>query len=307
MAVAWIGLGNMGGPMAANLVRAGYAVRGFDLSQAAADAAAALGVTVVDSVKTAVADAEVVFTMLPRGEHVQAVLTGPDGVLAHAPERVLVVDSSTIDIELARELHRVVRESGRRFLDAPVSGGVSGAAAGSLTYMIGGQVEDVDAARPYLDVLGGRILHAGDAGNGQAAKIVNNMMLGVNLAGMCEGAVLAARLGLDPSVFQSIASSSSGDSWVLRTWYPVRGVVESAAVNRDFTGGFSVALLLKDLGLAVDAGTATGTPLDFATRARDAMAALAAAGLADRDCSVLVRSVDGSLPAHEDNEAQTPR
>jgi 3-hydroxyisobutyrate dehydrogenase len=187
MAVAWIGLGNMGGPMAANLVRAGHAVRGFDLSQSAADAAAALGVTVVDSVEAAVAEAEIVFTMLPRGEHVQGVLTGPDGVLAHAPERVLVVDSSTIDIELARDLHRVVRESGRRFLDAPVSGGVNGAAAGALTYMVGGQVNDVEAARPYLDVLGGRILHAGDAGNGQAAKIVNNMMLGVNLAGHVRG------------------------------------------------------------------------------------------------------------------------
>jgi 3-hydroxyisobutyrate dehydrogenase len=297
----------MGGPMAANLVRAGYAVRGFDLSQSAADAAAALGVTVVDSVEAAVADAEIVFTMLPRGEHVQAVLTGPDGVLAHAPERVLVVDSSTIDIDLTRELHRVVRESGRRFLDAPVSGGVSGAAAGMLTYMVGGPVEDVEAARPYLDVLGGRILHAGDAGNGQAAKIVNNMMLGVNLAGMCEGAVLATRLGLDPSVFHSIASSSSGDSWVLRTWYPARGVVESAAVNRNFAGGFSVALLLKDLGLAVDAGTATGTPLDFGTRARDAMATLVAAGLADQDCSVLVRTIDGSLPSHEGNQPESPR
>jgi 3-hydroxyisobutyrate dehydrogenase len=307
MAVAWIGLGNMGGPMAANLVRAGHTVRGFDLSPAAAAAAAALGVTAVDSVEAAVADAEVVITMLPRGEHVQAVLTGPDGVLAHAPQSVLVVDSSTIDIELARELHRVVRESGRRFLDAPVSGGVSGAAAGSLTYMIGGQVEDVEAARPYLDVLGGRILHAGGAGNGQAAKIVNNMMLGVNLAGMCEGAVLAARLGLDPSVFHSIAASSSGDSWALRTWYPVKGVVESAAVNRDFAGGFAVALLLKDLGLAVDAGTATGTPLELGTRARDAMAALAAGGLEDRDCSVLVRMIDGSWPPREDNEPELPR
>jgi 3-hydroxyisobutyrate dehydrogenase len=307
MAVAWIGLGNMGGPMAANLVRAGHTVRGFDLSPAAAAAAAALGVTAVDSVEAAVADAEVVITMLPRGEHVRAVLTGPDGVLAHAPQSVLVVDSSTIDIELARELHRVVRESGRRFLDAPVSGGVSGAAAGSLTYMIGGQVEDVEAARPYLDLLGGRILHAGGAGNGQAAKIVNNMMLGVNLAGMCEGAVLAARLGLDPSVFHSIAASSSGDSWALRTWYPVKGVVESAAVNRDFAGGFAVALLLKDLGLAVDAGTATGTPLEFGTRARDAMAALAAGGLEDRDCSVLVRMIDGSWPPREDNEPEIPR
>jgi 3-hydroxyisobutyrate dehydrogenase len=297
MNVAWIGLGNMGGPMAANLIDAGTPVRGFDLSERAAAAAAERGVEVVGSVAEAVRDADVVFTMLPKGEHVREVLTSPDGVLANIKPGALIVDESTIDIEVARELHETVREAGARFLDAPVSGGVSGAAGGTLTIMVGGRSEDLDEVRPMLEVLGGKVVHAGDAGNGQAAKIVNNMMCGVILAVTCEGAVLSERLGLDPEVFHTIASTSSGDSWVLRTWYPSPGVVESAAVNRDFEGGFAVALLHKDLGLAVNAGESTGTPLPFVTQAHDAMASLMDAGLADKDCSVLVKKVDGTLKA----------
>ncbi len=295
MSVAWIGLGNMGGPMAANLVAAGTAVRGYDVSETAAQAAAGLGVEVVGSVAEAVRDADIVFTMLPRGEHVREVLTAPDGVLANVRPGVLIVDESTIDIDVARELHQLAAEAGARFLDAPVSGGVSGAAAGTLTIMVGGKAEDLDDVRPHLEVLGGRVVHAGDAGNGQAAKIVNNMMCGVILAATCEGAVLSKRLGLDPATFHSIAATSSGDSWVLRTWYPEKGVVESAAVNRDFEGGFSVALLHKDLSLAVNAGESTGTPLPFVTQARDAMASLLDAGQANKDCSVLVKKVDGTL------------
>ena len=295
MNVAWIGLGNMGGPMAANLLAAGTAVRGYDVSETAAQAAAGLGVEVVGSIAEAVRDADIVFTMLPRGEHVREVLTAPDGVLANVRPGTLIVDESTIDIDVARELHQVATEAGARFLDAPVSGGVSGAAAGTLTIMVGGKAEDLDEVRPLLEVLGGRVVHAGDAGNGQAAKIVNNMMCGVILAVTCEGAVLSKRLGLDPATFHSIAATSSGDSWVLRTWYPEKGVVESAAVNRDFEGGFSVALLHKDLGLAVNAGESTGTPLPFVTLARDAMASLVDAGQANKDCSVLVKKVDGTL------------
>jgi 3-hydroxyisobutyrate dehydrogenase len=296
MQIAWIGLGNMGGPMAVNLVLAGHVVRGVDLDAALAQKAASRGVAAVDTIEQAVVDADVVFTMLPRGEHVKAVLTGPDGVLAHATADALIVDSSTISTHLARELHEAVRETGRRFLDAPVSGGVSGAVAGTLTYMVGGRADDLQSARPYLDILAARVVHAGKPGSGQAAKVVNNMMAGVNLVGMCEGAVLAQRLGLDPNVFHSIATMSSADSWMVRNWYPIKSVVETAGVNRDFVGGFSVALMHKDLGLAVDAGSETGTPLEFAMRARDAMAALIDAGLADRDCTVFVKVIDGSLP-----------
>jgi 3-hydroxyisobutyrate dehydrogenase len=295
MTVAWIGLGNMGGPMAGNLVAAGMPVRGYDLSAAATQAAAAAGVQIVGSVAGAVQDADVVFTMLPKGEHVRDVLTSPDGVLANVEPGTLIVDESTIDIEVARELHETVAAAGARFLDAPVSGGVSGAAAGTLTIMVGGTAEDLAQVRPHLEVLGGRVVHAGDAGNGQAAKIVNNMMCGVILGVTCEAAVLSKRLGLDPATFYSIASTSSGDSWVLRTWYPEKGVVESAAVNRDFEGGFAVALLHKDLGLAVNAGESTGTPLPFVTQARDAMASLIDAGQANNDCTVLVKKIDGTL------------
>jgi 3-hydroxyisobutyrate dehydrogenase len=300
MSVAWIGLGNMGGPMAANLVAAGTEVRGYDVSETAGQAAAGLGVEVVGSVAEAVRDADIVFTMLPRGEHVRDVLTAPDGVLANVRPGTLIVDESTIDIDVARELHQVAAEAGARFLDAPVSGGVSGATAGTLTIMVGGKAEDLEDVRPHLEVLGGKVVHAGDAGNGQAAKIVNNMMCGVILAATCEGAVLSKRLGLDPATFHSIAATSSGDSWVLRTWYPEKGVVESAAVNRDFEGGFSVALLHKDLGLAVNAGESTGTPLPFVTQARDAMASLVDAGQANKDCSVLVKKVDGTLDVPAD-------
>ena len=301
MNVAWIGLGNMGGPMAGNLVAAGSSVRGFDLSEKATAAAAEKKVEIAGSVAEAVRDADVVFTMLPKGEHVREVLTSPDGVLANVRPGTLIIDESTIDIEVARELHETVAAAGARFLDAPVSGGVSGAAGGTLTIMVGGRAEDLDEVRPLLEVLGGKVVHAGDAGNGQAAKIVNNMMCGVILGVTCEGAVLSERLGLDPKVFHSIASTSSGDSWVLRTWYPAPGVVESAAVNRDFEGGFAVALLHKDLGLAVNAGESTGTPLPFVTQARDAMASLLDAGLANKDCSVLVKKVDGTLQASSDD------
>src|SRR3954451_7007817 len=207
MNVAWIGLGNMGGPMAANLVDSGTPVRGCSPSARPPASAGERGVQVVGSVAEAVRDADVVFTMLPKGEHVREVLTAPDGVLANIKPGTLVVDESTIDIEVTRELHETVAKAGARFLDAPVSGGVSGAAAGTLTIMVGGAAEDLDQVRSLLDVLGGKVVHAGDAGNGQAAKIVNNMMCGVILGVTCEAAVLSERLGLDPQVFHSIAST----------------------------------------------------------------------------------------------------
>ena len=265
MSVAWIGLGNMGGPMAANLVSGGHSVTGFDLSEAAKRTAVEHGIRVVESVAEAVRDADVVFTMLPAGKHVKAVLSGPDGVMAHLKPGVLVVDSSTIDIQVAHELHNLLTANGFRFLDAPVSGGIFGAQAGTLTFMIGGSKADVDDARDLIDLMAGRVFHAGGPGAGQSAKIANNMMMAINLAGLCEGAVLADRLGLDAKTFFEIASVSSGDSWALRTWYPVPGVVETAGVNRGFDGGFLTDLALKDVRLAVAAGDATGTDLTFAT------------------------------------------
>ncbi|WP_111767828.1 3-hydroxyisobutyrate dehydrogenase [Nakamurella deserti] len=286
--IGWVGLGNMGAPMAANLVRAGHVVKGYDVSETASTAAARHGVEVQRSIAGTVTDADVVFTMLPTGAHARDVLLGGDGVLSSAPTTAVVVDSSTIDIATARDLHAAARESGHGFLDAPVSGGVSGAAAGNLTFMVGGDADVLAAASPVIDVLAGRVVHCGGPGNGQAAKIANNMILAICLQATCEGAVLAERLGLDSATFQQLAAASSADNWALRTWYPVAGVVETAASNRDFTPGFSTALLRKDVGLALQAGKETGTDLSFAAAVAARLDVLIEKGWADRDCSILV-------------------
>lgn len=299
MKIAWIGLGNMGGPMAANLVKAGHLVTGFDLSDAARVAAAAGGVSIAGSISEAVGDVDVVFSMLPAGRHVRSVMSGPEGVLAHLRPGTLVVDSSTIDIETARALHESVTAAGFRFLDAPVSGGVFGAESGTLTFMVGGADADLAEARPLIEVMAGRIFHAGSGGSGQAAKIANNMMLGINLAALCEGSVLAGRLGLDPKTFFEIASVSSGDSWALRNWYPVEGVVANAAVNRDFQGGFAVNLMRKDVGLALEAGGSTATDLPFAAMVVQYLDKMVELGWGGRDSASLVKLFDGSLTAAE--------
>lgn len=299
MKIAWIGLGNMGGPMAGNLVKAGHLVTGFDLSEPARDAAAAAGVSIAGSIADAVTGVDIVFSMLPAGRHVQAVMSGPDGVLAHLAPGTLVVDSSTIDIDTARSLHESVTSAGFRFLDAPVSGGVFGAESGKLTFMIGGADSDLAEARPLIESMAGRIFHAGGAGSGQAAKIANNMMLGINLAALCEGSVLAARLGLDAKTFFEIASVSSGDSWALRNWYPVEGVVENAAVNRDFQGGFAINLMRKDVALALEAGSSTETDLPFASMVVDYLDKMVELGWGGRDSASLVKLFDGSMKATE--------
>ena len=278
--------------MTARLVAAGHEDRGHDLNPDAVRLAVEGGVVAPGSVAAAVDGADVLITMLQRGAQVQGVLTEVLPLLA--PD-TLVVDCSTIAIDEARDLHSLVTEAGFAFLDAPVSGGVSGATAGTLTFMVGGDAAHVDRARPVLEPMAGRIFHIGPGGSGQAAKIVNNLMLAISLAATCEGAVLADRLGLDHKVFQQMASVSSGDSWALRTWYPMPGVIETAAVNRDFEGGFAVDLLAKDLGLALSAGAATDTELPFATEVAAGLVRLHEAGLGGKDSSVFVKLLDGSL------------
>lgn len=297
MRVAWIGLGNMGTPMASNLAAAGHQVTGFDLSEPARAHAAEKGILIGESAAAAVATAEVVFTMLPAGAHVRSVLT--DSVLDALPAGAIVVDSSTIDIATARELHELVRARGFDFLDAPVSGGVFGAEAGSLTFMIGGPDEVLERVRSLIEVMAGRVFHAGGPGSGQAAKLANNMMLAINTAGLAEGAVLADRLGLDPKVFYEIATVSSGDSWALRSWYPMPGVVQTAAVNRDFDGGFAVNLMRKDLGLARQAGADTATELPLADLVMTQLDTLVDRGLGGKDTACLVKLVDGSLESSD--------
>jgi len=302
--IGWIGLGNMGGPMTANLVKAGHTVRGFDLSAAALHAAAARGVTPTSSIADAVAGVDVVFTMLPKGDHARAVYLGDTGVLATAAPGTLLVDSSTIDIESAQALHDAASTAGFRFVDAPVSGGMSGAEAGTLTFMIGGEPGAVADASVFVAAMSANIIPTGGATTGQAAKICNNLMLFINLAGAAEGAVLADRLGLDKQVFWDIASVSSGDSWALRTWYPVAGVVPTSAANNDFAPTFTAELANKDIGLAVAAARATDTPLEIGEHVQQLFQRLIDADQGGKDCSMIVELVDGTL--NETPEAAAP-
>lgn len=293
--VAWIGLGNMGGPMTANMVKAGHTVRGFDLSAEALAAAVGQGVAPADSIADAVTGADVVFTMLPKGDHVRSVYFGDGGILANAARETLLIDSSTIDIESAQAVHDAAAAAGFRFVDAPVSGGMSGAAAGTLTFMIGGESGAVADASAYIEPMAGNIIPTGGATTGQAAKICNNLMLFINLASTAEGAVLAERLGLDKQVFWDIASVSSGDSWALRTWYPVAGVVPTAAANNDFAPSFTAELANKDIGLAIAAARSTDTPLEIGEHVQQLFQRLIDEGEGGKDCSRIVSLVDGSL------------
>ena len=295
--IAWIGLGNMGGSMSVNLAKAGHDVRGFDLNAEAVAAAEAGGVKPAGSIADAVDGADVVFTMLPKGEHARAVYLGEDGVLAHADTRTLLVDSSTIDIASAQALHDAAAAAGFRFVDAPVSGGMSGAKAATLTFMIGGEAGAVAEATEYIKPMAANIIPTGGATTGQAAKICNNLMLFINLASTAEGAVLADRLGLDKQVFWDIASVSSGDSWALRTWYPVAGVVPTAASNNDFAPTFTTELANKDIGLAISAARDTGTPLEIGEHVQQLFQRLIDSGQSGMDCSAIVKLVDGSLDA----------
>ena len=301
MRITWIGLGNMGEPMAARLAAAGHDVTGFDLRADSRERATALGLSFADSAAAAAADAELVITMLPNGGLVQKVLTD-DGVLDAAAPEAIFLDSSTTDTEDALALHRLVTGSGRVFFDAPVSGGVGGAQNGTLTFMVGGTEEQLAPVQDVLDVMAGKVFYLGEPSLGQAAKIVNNLMLGVNLAGLAEGAALADRLGLDHSTFYELATVSSGDSWALRNWYPIAGVVDTAAVNRDFVGGFAVDLLSKDLGLALAAGETTSTALPHVEAVRTTLENLSRAGLGARDCAIIVRAVDGSIDLQGEND-----
>ncbi|TDW30030.1 3-hydroxyisobutyrate dehydrogenase [Cryobacterium psychrophilum] len=295
--IGWIGLGNMGGPMTANLVKSGHTVRGFDLSSAALDAAVAAGVTSTASIAEAVAGADVVFTMLPKGEHARAVYLGDEGILASAASGTLLVDSSTIDIESAQALHDAAAAAGFRFVDAPVSGGMTGAQAATLTFMIGGESGAVADASVFIEAMSANIIPTGGATTGQAAKICNNLMLFINLAGVAEGATLADRLGLDKQVFWDIASVSSGDSWALRTWYPVAGPVPTSAANNDFAPTFTAELANKDVGLAIAAAKATDTPLEIGEHVQQLFQRLIDVGEGGKDCSKIVDLVNGTVPA----------
>jgi 3-hydroxyisobutyrate dehydrogenase len=264
--IGFIGLGNMGGPMAANLVKAGHRVTGFDLVSAALAAAEAAGVAIAASPAEAVAGAEIVVTMLPSGKHVLGVYDGPQGIIAAVEPGTLLIDSSTIDVESARKAHALAAAKGTDALDAPVSGGVGGALAGTLTFMVGGGADAFARAEAILAAMGTKIVHCGDAGAGQAAKICNNMILGISMIAVSEAFVLAEKLGLSQQALFDVSSTSSGQCWSLTTYCPVPGPVPTSPANRDYQPGFAAALMLKDLTLSQDAAASAGatTPLGAA-------------------------------------------
>ena len=250
--ITFIGLGNMGGPMASNLVKAGHEVTVFDLSKDAVAALVSEGAKTADTAHEAANGAECVITMLPAGQHVEAVYLGDDGLLAKLPAGTLVIDSSTIAPETARGVAEVARAKDIPFLDAPVSGGVGGAKAGTLTFICGGSEEAFNKAKPILDAMGKNIFHAGDHGSGQVAKICNNMLLAILMSGTSEALALGVKNGLDPAVLSEIMKQSSGGNWALNVYNPWPGVMEGVPASRNYEGGFLVNLMTTALGLAFD-------------------------------------------------------
>ena len=288
MAIGFIGLGNMGAPMAANLVKAGHAVAGFDLSDKAREAAAKGGVTIAESAREAAAERDVVITMLPAGQHVLDVYTGENGILSAVRPGTLLIDSSTIEVEAARRFHAAAAEAGLPSLDAPVSGGVAGAEAASLTFMVGGEVEAFERGKPLLEVMGKKIVHCGPAGSGQAAKICNNMILGISMIGVSEAFVLAETLGLSHQALFDVASTSSGQCWSLTAYCPVPGPVPTSPANRDYRPGFSAALMLKDLKLAQAAAESGSAATPLGAAAARIYEVFDSAGFGRRDFSGII-------------------
>lgn len=295
MKIGFIGLGNMGGPMAANLAKAGHDVTAFDMSAAALDKAAAAGITRAATAAGAAAGSQAVVTMLPAGQHVRSVYLGDTGILAGAAPGTLFIDSSTIDVATAREVHAAAGERRVSFLDAPVSGGVGGAAAGTLTFMVGGEEAAFERARPLLEKMGKNIFHAGGAGTGQAAKICNNMLLAISMIGTCEAFVLAEKLGLSHETLFRISSTASGQCWSLTSYCPVPGPVPASPANRDYQAGFTAAMMLKDLKLSQNAAQASGAATPLGAQATALYTMFEAAGAGTKDFSGIIQMLRGRL------------
>jgi 3-hydroxyisobutyrate dehydrogenase len=288
MKIAFIGLGNMGGGMEANLVKAGHEVRAFDLSEPALAAAREAGCTTFATAKEACAEAEAVVSMLPNGQIVKQVYW--DDVIGHAPEGAILLDCSTIDVATAREVIEVTEAHRYQMVDAPVSGGIAAANGGTLTFMVGGTKAAFARAQPILAVMGKAVIHAGDAGNGQAAKICNNMLLAIHMIGTCEAFAMAEKLGLDAQTFYDISSVSSGQNWSMTSYCPVPGVGPTTPADNDYQGGFAAGLMLKDLRLAMEAAKAAGAKVELGDHARSIYEAFAKdnAGL---DFSGIIRTL----------------
>ena len=290
--VAFIGLGNMGGGMAANLAKAGHEVMAFDLSQDALTRAAANGCTIAENAEQAVASAEAVVTMLPAGKHVAEVYR--TNVLLNAPKSAILIDCSTIDVATAKAVEGEAGFAAFTMVDAPVSGGIAAAEGGTLTFMVGGSDEGFERARPILETMGKAVIHAGGPGAGQAAKIVNNMLLGATMAATCEAFVLAQKLGLDPQTFFDIASKASGQSWSMTSYCPVPGVGPETPADRDYEGGFMAMLMLKDLKLAMEAAQAAGAYTPMGGEAAELYQRFVDRGGGHKDFSALIKMIDDS-------------
>ena len=292
--IAFIGLGNMGAPMAANLHRAGHAVTGFDVVPQACAAAEAGGIAIAPSITAAVAGAEVVVTMLPNGALVTAVWRE---AVAAARLGTLMIDSSTIDVASARAAHALAAAAGLASIDAPVSGGTEGASAATLTFMVGGEAEAFARARPLLALMGRRVVHCGSGGNGQAAKICNNMILGITMVAVSEAFNLADEVGLSRQALFDVASTSSGQCFALTTHCPVPGPVPNAAANRDYKPGFAADLMLKDLGLSQDVATDADVRTPLGAAAHDIYRRFVEAGGRGKDYSAVVEFLRGHAPS----------
>ncbi|MBC9033563.1 3-hydroxyisobutyrate dehydrogenase [Sphingomonas sp. JC676] len=287
--VAFIGLGNMGGGMAANLAKNGHDVRAFDLSAEALDKAKKAGCLPAATAEEAIAGAEAIVTMLPAGRHVEAVYT--DSVFDHAEPGAILIDCSTIDVDTARRVAEAAAARGLMAVDAPVSGGIAAANAGTLTFMVGGSVAAFERAEPFLSDMGKTVIHAGAGGAGQAAKICNNMLLGAEMIATCEAFVLAEKLGLDLQKFYDISSVSSGQSWSMTSYCPVPGVGPETPADRDYQGGFAAPLMLKDLKLAMEAAESVGADTPMGKRAAELYQAFVDGEGAGLDFSGIIKTL----------------
>ncbi|MGY4397049.1 3-hydroxyisobutyrate dehydrogenase [Sphingomonas sp. UYAg733] len=289
--VAFIGLGNMGGGMAANLAKKGHDVRAFDLSADALVRAKEAGCLPAGSVEEALNGADAVITMLPAGKHVEGVYT--DAIFTAAPQSAILIDCSTIDVATAKRVAETATAKGYTAVDAPVSGGIAAANGGTLTFMVGGSDAAFERAQPFLADMGKAVIHAGASGTGQVAKVANNMLLGITMVGTCEAFLLARKLGLDPQKFFDIASVSSGQSWSMTSYAPLPGVGPDTPADHDYQGGFATALMLKDLRLAMEAAGIAHADTPMGAKAAELYEKFNAEGQGGLDFSAIIRMLDG--------------
>ncbi|MGN6581849.1 MAG: 3-hydroxyisobutyrate dehydrogenase [Bordetella sp.] len=289
MKIGFVGLGNMGAPMALNLLKAGHDLAVFDLNAQAVQQLVDAGAKKADSPKAAASGAAVVITMLPAAAHVRSVLTGNEGVLSGVSPGAVIVDSSTIDPASVKEFAALAQQHGSTLVDAPVSGGTGGAAAGTLTFMVGGSESAYNQVKPVLSAMGKNIVHCGDTGTGQVAKICNNLVLGITMAGVAESMALGEALGIDPKILGSILNTSTGRCWSSDTYNPFPGLIETAPSSRGYTGGFGTDLMLKDLGLATEAAKSAKQPAFMGALAQQLYQAMSSRGDGKLDFSAVIR------------------